>query len=303
MIDYRDDMALGKEIIARIAEAYRKIRNTARYLLANLNDFDPAKMLPLDKLADVDRWVLDRAARTFERCRQAYEDYEFHLVYHRVVELCTVDISAVYVDVSKDTMYCDSPDSEARRSAQTAMYMILRGLVSTIAPIMSFTAEEIYEAMPGEKEASVHLTEFPDMKDAILSDADAAAWDRVFRVREAATKVLERARAAKQIGQSLEADIVLHTALAPETLLGDLKIDLAKLFIVSHVDFKAPSAGVAESVEIEGLGSVGVSMTAARGKKCGRCWQYREEVTEEGRACERCETVMDGLLPPDVATA
>ena len=303
MIDYRDDMALGKEIIARIAEAYRKIRNTARYLLANLSGFDPAQALPVDQLADIDRWILDRAARTFERCRQAYEDYEFHLVYHRIVELCTVDISAVYVDASKDTMYCDSPDSASRRSAQTAMYMILRGLVSTIAPIMSFTAEEIYEAMPGDKEASVHLTEFPRQEGDILSAEDRMSWDRVFRVREAATKVLERARAAKQIGQSLEADIVLHTTLAPETLAGSLNVDLAKLFIVSHVDFKPPASGLQDSVELEGLGSIGVSMTPARGKKCGRCWQYREEVAEEGRACERCQSVMEGLAPPDVATA
>ncbi|HUP50580.1 MAG TPA: isoleucine--tRNA ligase [Thermoanaerobaculia bacterium] len=303
MIDYRDDMALGREIIARIAEAYRKIRNTARYLLANLSDFDPSKALGVDRLLPVDRWVLDRAARTFERCREAYGDYEFHVVYHRLVDLCTVDLSAIYLDASKDTMYCEAAGSTARRSAQTAMDAILRGLVTTIAPILSFTAEEIYEAMPGPKEKSVHLTEFTSFEGAMLPAADTVTWERIFRVREAATKVLERARAAQQIGQSLEADILLHTSISPEALLGNLDVDLARLFIVSHVDFRAgtPPKG-SDSVEVEGLGSVGVSMTPARGKKCGRCWQYREEVAAAGLLCARCQSVLDQLAPPEAAT-
>lgn len=303
MIDYRDDMALSKEIIARIAEAYRKIRNTARYLLANLNDFDPATMLPVEELLPTDRWILDRAARAFARCTQAYEEYQFHTVYHRIVDLCTVDVSAVYVDASKDTMYCEAPESRARRSAQSAMYRILEGLVSAIAPILSFTAEEIYEAMPGQKKASVHLTEFPKFDGVMLSDEDEAAWDRIFKVREAATKVLERSRGAKEIGQSLEADIVLHTAMSAEALLGNLNVDLAKLFIVSHVDFRPADDTIADAVEIEGLGRIAVSMKPARGKKCGRCWQYREEVKEEGAACARCEAVMSSLAPPEVPTA
>jgi isoleucyl-tRNA synthetase len=302
MIDYRDDMALGKEIISRIAEAYRKIRNTARYLLSNLSGFDPSKAVPVDQLAPVDRWILDRAARAFERSRQAYEDYEFHGVYHRIVELCTVDLSAVYLDASKDTMYCDAPGSPARRSAQTAMYEILRGLVTTIAPILSFTAEEIYEAMPGEKEKSVHLTDFARLDGATLSAADEAAWERIFRVRETVTKVLERARAAQQIGQSLEADIELHTEMSPEALAGDVKVDLAKLFIVSHVDFRDRDDSVADFIELDGLGRIGVTMKPARGKKCGRCWQYREEVQEAGLLCGRCQSVLDELAPTETAT-
>jgi isoleucyl-tRNA synthetase len=298
MIDYRDDMALGKEIISRIAEAYRKIRNTARYLLANLNDFDPSKALPVDQMAAVDRWILDRAARAFERCQQAYGDYEFHLVYHRLLELCTVDLSAVYLDASKDTMYCDAPDSISRRSAQTAMDRILRGLVTTIAPILSFTAEEIYEAMPGQKAKSVHLVDFERFEGTMLSAEDAATWDRLFRLREVVTKVLERARAAQQIGQSLEADVILHTDASPEALLGNVKADLAKLFIVSHVDFKPSDAGVIDAVDLEGIGRVAVMMAPARGRKCGRCWQYREEVTEEGGLCGRCQSVLDQLAPP-----
>ncbi len=300
-IDYTSDMLFGPQIMTRIGESYRKIRNTARYLLANLSGFEPALAVPLDQLQPIDRWIVDRAARAFERARQAYEAYEFHVVVHRMLELCTVDLSAIYLDASKDTMYCDAPDSATRRSGQTAMHTVLRGLVSTLAPILSFTADEIYEAMPGTKEASVHLTEFPRLT-GTLPEKEVATWERILRLREVVTKVLERARAAQQIGQSLEADIVLHAGFSPEALLGDVKVDLAKLFIVSHVDFKAADETVADAIDVEGLGRIAVTMTPARGKKCGRCWQYREEVLEEGRPCARCQGVLDELASREAPT-
>ncbi|HET7711007.1 MAG TPA: isoleucine--tRNA ligase [Thermoanaerobaculia bacterium] len=302
MVDYTDDLAFGPQILGRVSEAYRKIRNTARYLLANLNDFDPARdAIPFDQLLDVDRWVLDQAARTFARCRQAYEEYEFHVVYHRLLELCAVQLSAIYLDVSKDTMYCDAPASRQRRSAQTVMYTILQGLTRILAPIACFTAEEIYEAIPGEREASVHLTEFPILEGATLTDSENAAWERVLALREEVTKVLERARASQQIGQSLEADIVLSGDFDLQAVLGPLQTDLAKLFIVSHVDLlRGVSSG--DGVEIRGIGRVGIQMAPARGRKCGRCWQYREEVQADGEACARCQDVMLGLSPPDAPT-
>ncbi len=291
--DYTDDMLFGPQIMSRTSEGYRKIRNTARYLLANLSDFDPAAdAVPLERLQPLDRWILDRATRTVERCRQAYLDYEFHVVYHRVLELCTVDLSAIYLDASKDTMYCDAPASNERRSGQTAMYHVLRGLVSAIAPILSFTADEIYEAMPGAKEPSVHLTEIPKLG-MELTEAEAAAWPRVLRLRDAVLAVLERARAAKQIGQSLEADVALHGDVA--ALAAATGIDLAKLFIVSHVDVRPADGSIADAVEIESVGRVGISMSPARGGKCGRCWRYRDEVTSEGAVCGRCRGVVDAL--------
>ena len=306
MIDYRDDMALGKEILARLAEAYKKIRNTARYLLANLYDFDPARdAVPVGELRPFDRWILDRAAATFLRCRKAYEEYEFHLVYHRVLDFCTVDLSSVHVDASKDSLYCDAPSSAARRSAQTAMWMIARGLVTAIAPILPFTAEEIYEHIPGEKEPSVHLAELFQIEGAELTADERAAWDRIFELRQAVTKVLERARAAQQIGQSLEADITLHANMAQEAVTGPLAVDLAKIFIVSHVDFRPAAKGIetADRIELGELGPLGIEMTAARGRKCGRCWQYREEVAGEGALCGRCQSVVDTLAPREVPTA
>ncbi len=300
--DYSDDLTFGPQIITRVSEAYRKIRNTARFLLANLSDFNPATdAVRHDALQDVDRWALDRASRAFDRCRQAYENYEFHLVYHRILELCTVDLSSIYIDVSKDTIYIDSPSSHARRSAQTAMYEILRGLTSFVAPILSFTSEEIYEAMPGAKEKSVHLTEFPLLA-TTLNDGQREAWDRILQLRDAVTKVIEPARAAKQIGQSLEADIEIYGDFAPETILGDVNVDLSKMFIVSHVNFRPLSEFRGEPIEVKGLGKVGIAMIPARGRKCGRCWNYREEVTEAGQPCARCQAILDTLAVPEEPT-
>jgi isoleucyl-tRNA synthetase len=298
MIDYQQDMGIGPQIMGRSAEAYKKIRNTARYLLSNLSGFEPERDgVAHAQLLDVDKWVLARAAEVFDRCLKAYAEYEFHVVYHRVLDLCTVVLSSLYLDISKDTLYCDAPASPSRRSAQTAMYEILRGLVSFMAPILSFTAEEIYEAMPGMKEQSVHLTDFPAIN---APTTDTAAWERIFHLREAVSKVLEGARAAGTIGQSLEADVQLH-GITREALVGGLDVDLAKLFIVSHVDLVSAATG--ETTVVEGLGPIGITMSPARGKKCGRCWQYREEVIEDGGLCTRCDDVVANLEVPEAPTA
>lgn len=300
--NYTEDMPYGPQIIARASEAYRKIRNTARFLLANLSDFDPAKdAVPLNELRDTDRWAVDRAADVFARCRQAYEEFEFHIVYHRVLDLCTVDLSAIYIDVSKDTIYIDAPVSHARRSAQTAMYEIVRGLTSIVAPILSFTAEEIYEALPGTKEKSVHLTEFPKLESS-LTGAQREAWDRILQLREEVTKVIEPARKEKQIGQSLEADITIYGDFAPESIIGDVNVDLAKIFIVSHVNFKPLSEFSGMPFDIKGIGAAGVGMSKARGRKCGRCWNYRDEVSEDGGLCARCQSIVDELAIPTEPT-
>ncbi|MEO8378540.1 MAG: isoleucine--tRNA ligase [Acidobacteriota bacterium] len=293
--DYTDDMMFGPQILARTSDGYRKIRNTARFLLANLSDFDPA-VHGVEQLEPIDQWIVDRSRRATARVRQAYEDYEYHTVYHRILELCTVDLSSIYLDASKDTMYCEAPDSPQRRSAQTAMYEVLQGIVTSIAPILTFTADEIYEAMPGQREASVHLAELPKAQPPLSSD-ELAAWKRLLQLRDAVLAVLEKARAAKQIGQSLEADITLHGNVSAG-------IDLAKLFIVSHVDVVAgPTPSDADSVEIEGFGVVGITWSPARGKKCGRCWQYREDVLTDGDLDARCQQVVDELAPGDMPTA
>ncbi len=293
MIDYRDDMAISREILSRIAEAYRKIRNTARFLLANLYDFDPERDgVALDQLEEIDRWILDRAQQTFERCRQAYEEFEFHTVYHRVLDFCTVDVSAIYVDVAKDRLYVEGADSPSRRAAQTALHRIGEGLASIIAPVMAFTADEIYENLPGERRESVHLTRFPSM-DPLLTDAERERWERLFALREAVSKVLEKGRAAGTIGGSLEAAVTLTGSFDLEKLLGGLRIDLADLFIVSHVGTAPESTqSEIEPLTFEGIGSIGVLMNEAGGRKCGRCWHYREEVAEDGELCDRCRAIV-----------
>jgi isoleucyl-tRNA synthetase len=299
-VDYTDDITFGPQILTRVSEGYRKLRNTARYLLANLHDFDPAKdALSAEELNDVDKWALARASEAFERCRRAYEEYEFHAVYHRLLELCTVDLSALYIDISKDAIYCDAPASHSRRSAQTAMYLIAQGLTAVLAPILSFTADEVYLELPGPKEPSVHLTQFPAIDTPIV---DVAAWERIFRVREAVSKVLERDRAAGKIGKSIDADVQLHCDVAPAVLTGTAKVDLSKIFIVSHVDFAPADDAIADVVEVEGIGRIGITTSAARGRKCGRCWLYREEVANDGDLCERCERVVATLAPAEAPT-
>ena len=302
LIDYQQDMTWGPQIVGRTTESYRKIRNTARFLLGNLGDFDPERdeVAPAE-LQDIDKFALARAGEVFARCREAYKTYDFHVVYRSILELCTTDLSALYLDVSKDTMYCEAPASPARRSAQTAMFHILRGLVGYLAPILSFTADEIYEAMPGPKEESVHLTDFPSLPGP---GVDLVAWERMVKVRDAVNFILERARAAKTIGAFLEADVQLHGDFTREQLTGGADIDLAKFFIVSHVDLVPTGSGqTSDFMDIEGFGRVGITMSPARGRKCGRCWQYREEVTEDGGLCARCEDVIANLAPPEVPTA
>jgi isoleucyl-tRNA synthetase len=198
-------------------------------------------------------------------------------------------------------MYCEALGSKKRRSAQTAMFHILRGLTAIVAPIIPFTADEIYEAMPGEKAASVHLTDFPAIEPP-LSDAEVMAWDRLLELRNAVNKVIEPARAAKEIGKSLEADITLYTDVPEEDLFGRLDVDLAKLFIVSHVDFRPLAGWSGATTEVRGLGNVGIGLAPARGLKCGRCWQYREEVREDGGLCARCDEVVSEMALPEAPT-
>ncbi len=296
MINYRDDMGIGKEIVSRISESYRKIRNTARFLLANLSDFDPATdAVPVDQLEEIDRWILWRATKTFNQCRAAYERYEFHTVYHRLLDLCTVDISAIYLDVSKDTLYIEAPDSPKRRSVQTALYRIVQGLATMAAPIIPFTAEEIYEHIPAREHESVHLTSFDDWEPVEISESKGRAWERLFELREAVTGVLEEARARKEIGQSLAADVTLAGEVA--ALTSEIDFDLSKLFIVSHLHESESIDRPAATVEIEGVGRIAIGMNHAFGNKCGRCWHYREEVTEDGELCARCEAIVSTLTP------
>ncbi|HYR46202.1 MAG TPA: isoleucine--tRNA ligase, partial [Thermoanaerobaculia bacterium] len=238
-LDYRDDDPISEEILARCGEAYRKIRNTARYLISNLYDFDPAAdAVGQADLLLLDRWVLGEGRRLASRVREAYDRYEFHVVYHSFVNFCATTLSAFYCDIVKDRLYASAPASRERRSAQTAMHRLARALATLSAPVLAFTAEEVWEALPGGKEESVHLARFESLNEFSQDPASAPAWERLIKLREEVAVVLEEARKDRRIGSSLEGAIALT---ANETLASDRAAtdtegpQLADLFIVSDV--------------------------------------------------------------------
>ena len=290
--DYRGDVKLSKEILGHLVEAYRRVRNTARFLLGNLGDFVPeTHVVAHDALPELERYALDRLARVQQRVRDAYESYEFHTVYHLLNNFCAVDMSALYLDVVKDRAYCSAPDDPARRAAQTVMYEIVRALAGMLAPVLTFLAEDIWHALPGGGGTdSVLLGEFAPPRPEWTDDALAARFERLLAVRSAVTKALEGERQAGKIGQSLEAQI----ALAPPPDLAELlranAAFLPELFIVSQVTL-VPGP-LPESAVLPGLG---IAVSAAAGEKCTRCWNYRLDVGSVAAfpgACGRCADVL-----------
>ena len=295
--DYTEDIRLSMEILDRLADAYRRMRNTFRFLLGNLGDFDPARdRQPYPRLDEVDRWVLDRLARLVDRVRRAYEEYQFHTVFHSVHNFCAVDLSALYLDVIKDRLYTSAPDDPRRRAAQTACSDVFNALARLMAPILTFTTEEAWRYAPGTRSESVHLERFPEVPLEWLDDALKRDWDRLLEVRREVAKALETARARKLIGSALEARVRVESA--PEDLpglLGAKRALLPTLFIVSRVDLE-PGAGRAsvhyESQDIPGL-VIGVDR--APGEKCERCWMRSEEVGRDAAhptLCARCVRVV-----------
>jgi isoleucyl-tRNA synthetase len=286
--DYHEDMRCSDEILQRVSDAYRKMRNTARFALGNLDGFDPARDgVGAAELLEIDRWALGELDRATERVRAAYEAYEFHTVYHTLYNFCTVTLSARYFDIIKDRLYTAAPRSHARRSAQTALHRIADALARLLAPVLVFTADEIWENIPRGGEAAatlapVHVAEFP--APAGLHDAELGArWSQLFEVREEVLAALERERMAKVIGSSLEAHVTITAAGQTYELLKRYEDQLRYLFIVSQVS-------LVES-DVPGSESFTSSVARAGGEKCERCWSYSARVGESARyptACERC---------------
>jgi isoleucyl-tRNA synthetase len=297
--DYHEDMRCSTEILARTADAYRKIRNTARFALGNLDGFDPARdAVAQNELMELDRWALSELDVVIERVLAAYEAYDFHAAYQSLYQFCTVTLSARYLDIIKDRLYTSAPKSQARRSAQTALYEITDALARMLAPILVFTADEIWEHTPspsyqaatgggdapagGGRPASVHLAGFPVVMGARNAEL-AARWAQIFEVREVVLRALEEARAAKQIGSSLEARVELKLKDPLYTTLSKYQAELRYVFIVSKV-------GVLKTDDAASP-DIGVEVFRADGKKCERCWNYTERVGEFHRyptVCERC---------------
>ena len=285
--DYTVDVRAGKEIFRQLSEAYRKMRNTARFMLGNISDFDPTKdMVDDDQLFEIDRWALEACNKLTATMRDAYEHYDFSRAYHALYNFCVIDMSNFYMDVIKDRLYC--ADDHARRCAQTALYRILVDFTKLLAPILCFTSQEIWSYIPkldGMKDYVV-FEQMPEAK-AAADEAFEAKWDRIMAIRDDVKKVLEQARADKVIGSALEAGLTLYCSKEVYDFLNAIPMDeLADLFIVSHVDLVEGEGGVKGLVE-----GLGVSAAHAAGNKCLRCWKYETTVGEDG-LCPRCAKVL-----------
>ncbi|MBQ8637063.1 MAG: isoleucine--tRNA ligase [Clostridia bacterium] len=280
--DYRTDMRMSQEMLKQLSEGYRKIRNTARYILSNVNDFDPNKdMVKYEDMLELDRWAVMKLNGVIEKAVSAYERYEFHMLYNAILNFCIVDLSNFYLDILKSRLYTEKPDSFERRSAQSAMFMILDALVKLLAPVIVFTAEEIWKFMPhyeSDDKASVMFSEMPKADAKYNDEALAAKWDKIIAVRNDVNKALEPMRNAKVIGKSLDAEVKVYADGDLAELLNSMEAELAEIFITSKavVGEAAPAdAFVGEVVK--------VTAEASKHEKCGRCWVHSETVgTIEG---------------------
>jgi len=291
-VEYTADTAFSKGMLPPLLESYRKIRNTCRFLIGNVYDFDPARdRVAYDELPELDQWILHRVAELGERAAKAYGGFTFHHIVQDLTNFCVIDLSALYLDIVKDRLYTAAPTSPGRRAAQTALWDVLDALVRTMAPILSFTAEEIWTHLPSSgRPASVFLAGFPD--DLRRNDAVAAKWDRLFSVRAAVTKALEEARQAGTIGHSLDARVTLGASDGLRELLEAQASELPAIFITSQVDFAHDIGSDAASPLLPELK---IRIERARGSKCERCWNYSEAVGSDAThsgLCERCLPVV-----------
>ncbi len=297
--DYRGEMSVSDEILKRTAEAYRRLRNTARFLLANLSGFDPEKhLLDPEQMLCLDRWTLERTRKLQEQIQQAYESYEFHRIFQLVHNFCTVDMGSFYLDIIKDRQYTTQENSVPRRSAQTAMYHIVESLTRWLAPILSFTAEEIWQHLPGKREDSVFLSTWYELPSAfypegeILRRMGAVFWEQVTVVREAVSKELEKLRVTGEIGSSLDAEVDLYADDETQAMLKTVGDELRFILITScvrvHAADECPDDAVA--ADVPGM-NFSVRVTASKHKKCVRCWHHCEDVgasVEHPELCGRC---------------
>ncbi|WP_303721828.1 isoleucine--tRNA ligase [Malonomonas rubra] len=293
--DYRDDIRIGNETLQRLSDAYRRIRNTARYLLGNLAGFDPAMDMVADsELLELDRWALSKLSGLVKKVEKAYEKYEFHVIYHAVHNFCSIELSAFYLDILKDRLYTSPKSSVEYRSARTSMYLLLDTITRLIAPVLTFTADEIWQEMPGEREESVHLATFPQLMDQRFDAELEQRYEQLQKIRTEVSKVLEKARAEKKIGQSLEAKLTLQVPESVKGLLEEYREQLASLFIVSQVELVVE---LSDGTNAEQLAGLKLKVLPADGEKCERCWNFAVSVGENSEhpsICARCVEALSG---------
>ncbi|MGW8248826.1 MAG: isoleucine--tRNA ligase [Acidiferrobacterales bacterium] len=297
--DYRAEMSMSDEILNRVSDSYRRMRNTARYLLGNLHGFEPAQALAVEEMLDLDKWAVSRAANLQDDILAAYENFQFHQIYQKLHHFCVVDMGSFYLDILKDRLYTMPVDSIGRRSAQTAMFHILEALARWLAPILSFTADEIWKFMPGERGASVFLETWYQLPET--AGVDMAFWGRIIEVREQVSKELEKARVAGVIGSSLNAEVDLYCDSDLQDLLGWLEDELRFVLISSYARVHALSEAPDDAVAAEDLEGLRIAVNASGYTKCERCWHQREDVgsdPEHPTLCGRCAGNVSGNPEP-----
>lgn len=287
--DYQSDVHISKEILKQISESYRKIRNTARYILGNLSDFDPDKdMVALDKLLPIDKWALNKLNSLNKKVREGYDAYEFHQVYHAIHNFCVVDMSNFYLDVLKDRLYTEESDGELRRAAQTAIYIILDAMTRMVSPILAYTSDEIWKFMPHSSDVDsrhVLYNEMPALVDVDTDDEFVARWDRIHELRDAVKKSIELSVSQKLIKSSLEASVKLVCSGEEYSFIKSVEDELKAAFIVSGV----------EVIEDSSASKLQVEINKAEGEKCERCWSYSITVGEDKDnpcVCARCAAIL-----------
>lgn len=292
--DYHADMRISNEILKQLSESYRKIRNTARYILGNLYDFNPDKdMVRLNDILPFDKWAISKLNKVIAKVRKAYKEFEFYQVYHSIYNFCVVDMSNFYLDVLKDRLYVEKSDSLSRRAAQTTIYLILDSLLRLLCPILAFTTEEIWQCMPHrsrDNKDAVLLNDMPNEHEINVDDEFNKTWDILGLIREDVKKVLEVARKDKIIGSSLEAKVIIYCNGAKYDLLASLKESLKEIFIVSAVEIEKSGEG-----KFTGEKNTDVTITVekAAGEKCERCWSYSEDVSDNEKICNRCRKILN----------
>jgi len=301
--DYRGDIKISEEIIKRLTESYRRIRNTCRYMMGNLLDmqgFNPAKdSVPYAEMEELDKYALHTLSVLHEKVTKAYDSFEFHTIYHSIHNFCNLELSSFYLDILKDRLYTAKKDSRKRYSALTVMWEILHSLLCLMAPVLSFTAEEVWQRIRQnlpELSESVLLGEFPAPKPEWNNPELAQKWERLIEIRGCVAKVLEGARREKIIGLSLDAKVTLFVSAELESFLKSFSYPLQKVFIVSQLEIIAAKPP-GDAVACEGISELFVSISQADGKKCARCWVYSETVGENAEHAQICGSCVSAISP------
>ncbi|MCL5292674.1 MAG: isoleucine--tRNA ligase, partial [Actinobacteria bacterium] len=297
--DYTVDVAIGPEILRHVGEAYRRIRNTFRFLLGNLYDFDPGTgFLAYDRMQEIDRWALHELEELKRTAKKAYESYRYHVVYRSLYDFCVIEMSSLYLDILKDRLYASAADSPERRSAQTVLHEILVTLAKILSPILAFTCEEVWKSIPNaERDAlpSVHLVDWPASRDEYYDPELGARWQRLFKFRSETAKAIEVARNAGLIGSSLEAKIDIYANAEDFAFLQEYEADIPTVFIVSEAKIRSSEEAPADAMMSEAIPGFAARVTRASGVKCERCWRYEPSVGAEKKypgLCARCAQVL-----------